>query len=1202
MKTNQLKRFAQAARIRLLEDVKNRFLYWGIDQDGNVNSSVETTTGGYVFRGGVYNDESVPKKWDNLLNAVKHHTPNDTIEEASYIWFNRLMAIMILEKNGYDDPALAYAENGIDPVLLQNAKRGDIPQMDEQAKRQLKEYITNSQDDEALSLLLIHYCKNHMLLNRLFGRIDDYTELLLPNNLLAKDGIIELINNDEFITDADYQEVELIGWLYQFYIADKKDDVFASFKKKQKARAEDIPAATQIFTPKWIVKYLVENTAGRIWLDKHPESPIRDTMKYLVEPEDAESSDSIIDDVEALKVLDPAVGSGHFLVVAFDLLMQMYLESGYSKSNAVESIISNNLYGLDLCKRAVGLANFAVLLKGASYSPDILTKQIKPHIYATPEPYNFSRQEINDFLGGNGHHYADELEDALTQMQQAQNIGSALVIDLSSSARDFIYDRLNEPNHDAIPLDEQMLLNVISPFLYPILMLTDTYPAVVANPPYMGSKSMNTDLKDYLGTHYPKSKSDLFAVFMEVLPNLTIKNGNFGIINLPSWMFLSTFEKIRDDYISNYFIMNMLHFGRGIFGIDWGSVAFTVKKSICGDRTGEYFKLHERTFQHIKIEDIEKLFHYSYKNPDYKYDFKKYRDEDGTNEIPEDGTEKGLKIFYPSISQTNFSKIPGSPIAYWVSERVLRSFDEENLIGDIAQVKIGMGTGKNKIFVRDWWEVNHPHIDFTLKNVNELNNSNGRYFPYNKGGDYRLWYGNLQQVVWFDSTGRNYMNTMSGHRENGGWNYYFKQGLTWSFISSSKFGVRFLPDGFTFDVAGSMLFIDENEIKYVLGFLSSVVCFYILPVLNPTLNFQAGNIKSLPIKPNANWHGGVKKIVDSNISISSIDWDSRETSWDFERLPLLNNSSSLPASYSNWEEKVTEDFFNLHENEEELNRIFIDIYVLQDELTPDVALKDITILQEELDRGELESRNGELLTKKTGLPIKKDVVIKQLLSYATGCFMGRYRLDKSGLNIAHPKPTEDELSGYDYNNHAFEIDDDAIIPTMGSDSPFHDDIVARTKEFIQMVWGDESLTENLNFINEALGENIEKYLTKKFWTDHKKTYKKKPIYWEFASPKGAFKAIVYMHRMNRFTVQKIRQDYLFKQMNWFEKQIEHTTQNESSLSSKELKTLDNYRKDLIECREYDLILKDMSDRQIDFDLDDGVTENYKLFEGVVSKI
>jgi len=1169
MNTNQLKKFAQAARIRLLEDVKNRFLYWGIDQGGNVNSSVETTTGGYVFRGGVYNDESVPKKWDNLLNAVKHHTLNDTIEEASYIWFNRLMAIMILEKNGYDDPVISYADNGIDPVLLQNAKRGDIPQMDEQAKRQLQEYITNSQDDEALSLLLIHYCKNHKLLNRLFGRIDDYTELLLPNNLLAKDGIIELINNEEYISDDDYKEVELIGWLYQFYIADKKDDVFASFKKKQKARAEDIPAATQIFTPKWIVKYLVENTAGRIWLDKHKESPIRDTMKYLVEPEDAKSSDPIIDDVEELKVLDPAVGSGHFLVVAFDLLMQMYLESGYSKSNAVESIITHNLYGLDLCKRAVGLANFAILLKGASYSPDILTKQIKPHIYAMPEPYDFSRQQINDFLGGNGHHYADELEDALTQMQQAQNIGSALVINLSSSARDFISERLNDLTHDTIPLDEQMLLNVISPFLYPILMLTDTYPAVVANPPYMGSKNMNADLKLYINNHYPISKSDLFAVFMEVCTNRNPKKGLMGMVNQHSWMFLSSFEKLRENILDNFTISNMLHLGPRLFeelsGEVVQSTAFVLKNDTSKDFKGDYYRLVDYKSSRGKEEQFEQRNHH-----------------------------------FNHLSQTNFSKIPGSPIAYWVSDKFTELFSVKS-VGENYRITAGIRTSADAVFLRFWHEVSLLKREKSIDGFEKLGISTKKWFAFNKGGTFKKWFGNLEHVIDFENNAHN-LKTKAHDCRLRDPVIYFKEAITWSRISSGSIGFRLCEQGSLAGDASPIWMVNsENERYLIMGFLNTKIVKFLLSFINPTLTFQVRDVSLIPFDINLASHH-IVSIVKTNIKISKIDWDSRETSWDFEESPLLNNSSSLPASYTNWEEKVTKDFFKLHENEEELNRIFIDIYGLQDELTPDVALKDITILKEELDRGELKSRNGELLSAKTGLPIKKDVVIKQLLSYATGCFMGRYRLDKPGLNIAHPGPTEEELGAYSYHDHTFEIDDDGIIPTMGSDSPFSDDIVARSKEFIQMVWGDESLTENLNFINEALGENIEKYLTKKFWADHKKTYKKKPIYWEFSSSNGAFKVIAYMHRMNRFTLQKIRQNYLFKQINWLEKQIEHLTQNESSLSSKELKTLDNYRKDLIECREYDLILKDMSDRQIDFELDDGVTENYKLFEGVVSKI
>jgi hypothetical protein len=1201
MNTNQLKKFAKQARIRLLEDVKNRFLYWGLDKAGNVQNKVETISGGYMFRGDVFNDESVPAKWNNLLAAVEHHTANDIIEEASYIWFNRLMAIKILEKNGYDSPILSFSDDQHDPVILQNAKRGNTPRMNDIDKRQLNEYLTQSKDDEALSLLLIHYCRNHKLLNKLFGQIDDYSELLLPNNLLAEEGIISQINSNEFITEEDYKEVELIGWLYQFYISDKKDDVFAGFKKKKKARAEDIPAATQIFTPKWIVKYLVENTVGRIWLDKNPESKIRNSMKYLVESENAEPCIPIISDVTELKALDPAVGSAHFLVVAFDLLMQMYKEEGYTNRYAVEAIITHNLYGLDICKRAVGLANFAVLLKAASYYPDILSKEFTPHIVAMPEPHEFNLQQIYDFLGEDGKQYAAELQKALSIMQQAQNIGSALIIDLSANARKFIEQRLGAfiEKQNQLEYFEEVLLNTFKPFLQPILMLTDLYPAVVANPPYMGSKNMNADLSNYVKKHYPKSKSDLFAVFMEVLPNLTIQNGNFGIINLPSWLFLSSFEKIRDDYVSNYFIMNMLHFGRGVFGIDWGSVAFTVQKSDCGKRTGKYFKLHERTFQHIHLEDIEKLFHYSYKNPDFKYDFKQYRDEDGVNEIPENGIESGQRIFYPLIPQTNFTKIPGSPIAYWVSEKIIEMFVNNESLKNKVDINVGLQTGNNNKFIRYWHEVNNHKIGFNFNNNLQAKNSLLKWFPFNKGGENIKWFGCLSFLINWNDDGKDVRKSKGSVIRNQ--EKFFMESISCSAISSSINSYRFYPNGAIFDINFRSIFIKEKGIKlFLLGLLNSKVVSFIFSILSPTMALNISDLENMPLIIKKKDY--IIDMTDKNITISKSDWNSRETSWDFKQLPLINNSSTLIESYNMWKEEVTTDFFQLHANEEELNSIFIDIYGLQYELAPEVALKDITILQEELDRKQLEIRNDELRMTKSGLPIKKDVVIKQLLYYAVGCFMGRYRLDNPGLNIAHPNPTTEELAPYQYNDQSFEIDDDGIIPIMGSDSPFSDDIFRRVKTFVEIVWGEETLTENLNFINAALGSELEKYLTTKFWDDHKKTYKKKPIYWQFSSPKGAFKVLTYMHRMNRFTVQKVRTNYLFKQLNYLDQQIGTLEANEASLSNQESRQLDKLRSDLRECRDYDLLLKDFSDKQIEFDLDDGVTENYKLFDGVVKKI
>jgi len=1170
MNTNQLKKFAKQARIRLINDVTRRYLFWGLDKDGDVKHSVEPTSGGFIFRSNVYNDGTIPKKWNNLLNAVKHHTPKDIIEEASYTWFNRLIAIKILEKNGYDAPAIGYAENRIDPVLLQNAKRGNTPRIDEQTKRQLQEYITESKDDEALSLLLIHYCRNHKLLNRLFGQIDDYTELLLPNNLLAKDGIISLINRDEFITDDDYKQVELIGWLYQFYISDKKDDVFAGFKKKKKARAEDIPAATQIFTPKWIVKYLVENTVGRIWLDKHPESPIREMMKYLVEPESPEPSEPIIDNVTELKVLDPAVGSGHFLVVAFDLLMQVCKEEGYTNRYAVESIITHNLYGLDICKRAVGLANFAVLLKGASYYPDILNKDVVHHIAAMPEQYDFSLQQITDFLGENGRRYTGELQTALEAMQMAQNIGSALVIDLTDGARDFIAKRLNEFTEKQklgeLDLIEIGLLNTLKTFLQPILMLTDTYTAVVANPPYMGSKNTNAELSDYLKTNYPKSKLDLFAVFMEVCTNRSPKSGFMGMINQHSWMFLSSYEKLREEVLDNFTITNMLHLGPRLFeelsGEIVQSTAFALKKESNAEFKGDYYRLVDYKSSRGKEEQFEQRNHH-----------------------------------FNHLSQNNFSKIPGSPIAYWVSESVIKVF-ENKLFYDYSVSDGQNKTGKNKKYLRLHWEVNHNKIIY---------GKDYKWIFYAKGGYFRKWYGNTEHIIDWSAESRTFYRRDHIARLIPEY-MWFRKGISWSLISSGEnVGFRILKENSTFDVTGSSIFFNEINIKYFdyfLGFLNTKIVSNLFKISNPTVSLQVKDIRSLPIifPESQEVKQKVNNIASQNINISKYDWDSHETSWDFEQLPLLNNSSSLHESYTQWEKKATADLYQLHKNEEELNRIFIDIYGLQDELTPSVPLKDITILQEELDRTELQIKNEELRIKKSELPIKRDVVIKQLLSYSVGCFMGRYRLDKPGLNIAHPNPTEEELSAYSYNNRHFEIDDDGIIPTMGGESPFSDDIVFRVKEFIQMVWGEDTLTENLNFINECLGEDLEKYLTKKFWNDHKKRYKKRPIYWQFASPMSAFKVIVYMHRMNRFTVQKIRQNYLFKQVNWLEREISQLAENEALLASKESKRLDKLRKNLIECREYDLLLKDVSDKQIEFDLDDGVTENYKLFDGVVSMI
>jgi len=1171
MNTNHLKKFAQAARKLLMEDVSKRLLYWGIGGDGEVVDELTRTSGGYIFRGDVYNDQSIPDKWNALVSAIKQHSLEDVIEEAAYTWFNRIIAIKILEKNGYDPEVLAYVSEELsDPVLLQNAKKGILPSTDSAIVADLKEAVLISNDEELFSQLLIHHCKSHHLLNNIFGHINDYTELLIPQTLLSKGGLLELINSEESISSEDYGEVELIGWLYQFYISDKKDEVFAGFKKKKKARAEDIPAATQIFTPKWIVKYLVENTVGRIWLDLHPESPIRETMKYLVEPENPIQDDPIIQDVKELKVLDPAVGSGHFLVVAFDLLMQMYQEEGYTKRKAVQSIIANNLFGLDICPRAVGLANFAILLKVAEHNADILATDLRPNIHAMPEPFDFQRKQIQDFLGEGSDEDIDEVHSAVKLLKRGQNIGSALILKLSVSARSRVLEALSKIAI-VVDLDSQMNINRLVQYLQITNILTDHYPAVVANPPYMGQRNMNGELKQYVTESYPLSKNDLMTVFLTAGRALTVQRGRIGFLTLHSWMFTSTYSALREDLIENNDIESLLHIGRGLFGSDSGTAAFCIKVS-------KYYgsiRLYKKLF--IKEVNVDQI------------SVKKERFFD---------SNFGVYL----VNQRNFARIPGYSIAYWLGPKMLAMFDLPSA-GDHIDARVGLLTSDNKRFLRMWYEVSMTRCGFNLTRE-QAQNSERKWFPYNKGGKFRKWYGNQEYLINWQNDGEEIIKTVLNKypylkgsttlviKE---FNPYFQESVSWTDLSWTVSG-RYYPKGSLFDIAGhSTFYSSDDELLGTLAYINTAFTDSIAKVINSTFHFQVGDFKKIPY-PQKFIDEADKSLIQECVEITTSDWDSNEMSWDFKRSPILNGYNSLPEDYAKWRVTTKKYTDILLRNELQLNELFNSIYELEEELNPEIPLDKITL------NCNPHYRYAEKQTSNEYELLLKCDIIREVISYAFGCFMGRYRLDKPGLNIAHPNPSTQSLVSYIYNDRSIEIDDDAIIPMMGAGSPFSDDIVQRVQQFVLMVWGEESYTENLNFINEALGEDLEKFLTKKFWDFHKKMYKKRPIYWQFASPGGAFKVLTYMHRMNRFTVQVIRKNYLFKQMNWLEREMAPLAENEATLHTKESKRLDKLRKDLIECREYDLLLKDMADRQIEFDLDDGVVENYKLFEGVVSKI
>lgn len=1362
MNTNNIKSFAQQARLLLLEGVRQRLMYWGFDAKGNNSETLETTHGGYIFRGEIHTDSTVPEKWNALRKRLTDkQSVNDVIEEAAYTWFNRLMAIKILEENQYLDPTLQFAEGVHTPMLVQNAKQGNHTITSTTNRNLLIDLLKENQEEQAFALLITNLCNKNRLLHDVFGRINDYTELLLPQNILQKDGLIDLINNGH-IEKENYQEVELIGWLYQFYISDKKAEVSAGFKKNIKARAEDIPAATQFFTPKWIVKYMVENTVGKIYLDYETDSDLRSKMKYLVEQgvddrdQGLESSDSpltphplpLINDITELTLLDPACGSGHILVTGFELLFEMYLEVGYTARNAVNNILEHNLFGLDIDDRAMQLARFAVLLKGAellkgngsgsSISREFMTNpSLIPHVYSFPEKQSFESEELQSFLGADGQQYSAELRDALTLLNQGKNIGSALKIDLSDEAVNCLEKQYNDwqqkQQTSALDIQELDIWNRLQPMLDVLIVLAKKYSAVVANPPYMGPRAMNNELKTHIDKNYPLTKSDLFAVFIEVCLQLTKDIGLMSMINQESWLFNYSYRFIRKNLSQDKKIESLLHLGTRAFdevsGEKVRSVAFVIanKKP---KSSGTYFRL-----------------------TDYNTTIKKKT------------AFLSRKNIYKNVDQSRFKEIEGTPYAYWISSKVLSLFKNYNSLDKYSSPRKGNSTSDNKRFLRLWYEVDFNNCALNYSSITQALESAKKWIPYNKGGGQKKWYGYNDYLIDWTDNGKPIREIPTAVVTNE--KYYMKPGLTWSAISGKTFGLRYFNKGFIFDNNGCCLFDLENNKNYIAGLLNSKVFFYIIGQLNPALAFHPGDVKKFPVILE-------KKSIDTiaNYYISKKDWDSRETSWDFEQSPLINQSSSLKDSYKQWEKDVTNDFFQLHANEEELNRIFIDIYGLQDELTPEVALKDITILQDELDRkalDELEPIFREQGKEAVSLPIDKAEIISQFISYAIGVFMGRYRLDKPGLNIAHPNPTEEETKEYlvirdkglgataqelilnyirneypefsrsvglaksdelnsrsvsynsnisergdvwaessieeggsiypeqhsrgtstrdqrvsslsensegfssrsrdtignsssaklsstrqdettdDANNRniknaewvkqqaeslmqelgireqglvsehsltpnpsfltSIKIDEDGIIPLMGRDCAFPDDALNRTTDLVNAVWGEGSLTENINFIHNALGMDLHSWLTERFWNYHisGKMYKKKPIYWLFSSnarrpQNAAFKVLVYMHRMDRYTISKIQRNYLYPHQEYISGKIERLVANEANLSREDLKLLELLRKWEIECRDYNEVLKELAYKEIEFDLDDGVTQNYKLFEGAVAII
>ena len=1199
MDTNKLKRFATEARNKIRQGVVKKLLALGFNEEGEPSAFPQQLQGATLYRG-QQREEEFYNQWLSLYEAIQHHGVKQVYEEVAYTWFNRLVAIRILQKNGFIDRVLTFDNPEIRvPHIVSEARQGRFPEMDTAMRLRLRGIISDpSKTYEQFALLITAFCQDSRILSTCFGAINDYTSLLLPDDILDADGFVDMLNRADYISDEDYRTTELLGWLYQFYISERKDNVFASFKKGHKAEAEDIAPATQIFTPNWIVKYMVQNTLGRIWLDNNPGDSLEDKMQYLV-PKAEDSNENSIYRYEALediKVIDPACGSGHILLEAFDLLYDMYLSEFYSREEAITCIFTKNLVGIDLDTRAKQLATFALLLKACQRDKSFLDVSVSPRVLNMPVCDSYTLKEtLGHFLCAYQMGWNDagneELAQAFGLMKDADSLGSIMRFDISGKTRQLLVEAV--ASYDAEPKFEKAFKPLVDGFRL-ILALTDKYTCVIANPPYMGSGNMNEVLSKYVKDNYAEGKADLFSVFMLLAAERLADNGKYGMINMQSWMFLSSFENLRTHLLSSLTIDSMLHLGPRTFDELSGEVvqntAFVVSRH---NPTEEASSTYYRLVDGKNCTDKEHLF-LSYIH----------------------GNEDGNRIYYPNVEQKNFEKIPGCPIGYWVSPKQVNLFERKK-IGEVLTTREGMAPADNNKFLRLWYEVNFNKVALDKIGGN-------KWFPYIKGGTYRKWSGNYEFVVNWENNGydiKHNIDKITGrirsHNYNG--KYAFQESISWTVISFGKTALRYTPKGFLWDSAGASGFSNQHLI-YSLGLINSVVGCNFLRVLSPSTKLNVGEVINIPLITSKKEE--IEDLCQCNISLSKLDWDSHETSWDFQRNPLWGQQldtilfemqergvmpedatiddigpfhlpdlmQPLEILVENYKEEWEDHFMQLHDNEEELNRQFISIYGLEDELTPNVPLDEITILQQ-----------GEITIADNKMQWHDDVIIKQFISYAIGCMMGRYSIDKPGLILANQG---DGVAQYNQivPNSRFAIDDDGILPLMDDNSPFSDNAASRLAAFVKTAFGADHLTENLNFMEQALGKSLNEYLQKDFWKDHKRMYQSRPIYWLFASKKGAFRALVYMHRMDAYTVGKVRNQYLLPYIEWLKQRIDELMARQAELSAQERKQLKDYGKSLDECREYDVRLHEVANQQISINLDDGVVVNYAKYGDVLQKL
>lgn len=1135
MNKNAIQKYAIWARNELIEQVKQRAYQYGISEKGYGNENA-TVIAGHVLSA----DEK--RQRSSFVDEIKKSGYKQAVEEVAYTWFNRFVALRYMEVNDFlpthvrvfTDPS-----GNFNPEILTNVLHLDIPGLD---KAKVSELLNANATEELYRYLLLTQCNAlYELLPEMFERMGAYTEMLLPNNILKPESVIGRLVKD--IPEEDFLDaVQIIGWLYQYYNTEPKQAVFDGLKKNVKITKENIPAATQLFTPDWIVRYMVENSLGRIFVGSRiqglgiilteteriaKEKEIADSFgwKYYI-PEAEQTSEvraqllpnpySLIP-IEDLKILDPCMGSGHILVYAFDVLMQIYTSEGYSERDAAKLILEKNLYGLEIDRRAYQLAYFALMMKARQYNRRILTLGVRPQVF---EPTG----------------YVDGME-----------YGSLVRVDKLESMPE-------TPKEQQLTLFDDSYEKKLNVWNFRRL-LAQKYDVVVTNPPYRGIADVNVKLSDFVKKNYPDSKSDLFAVFIEKCGELLKPSGYQAMITQHAWMFLSSYEKLRGKLLVRN-IVNMAHLGARAFEEIGGEVVQTTAFVMSAGKAQGYMGTYARLV-----------------------DF-------GSQNEKEIAFLSGK--YYHTVAADNFAKIPGSPVAYWVGIKSLNAFDNCAFLGDLEEVRGGLTTGDNNRFLRYWFEVNLDCISFNTSTIEETEVTKSTWYPISKGGNFRKWYGNMEYVVNWGNNGADIKfwvthnpkdpNTTHWSRRLFNIDCYFKKIITWSGISSGEPSMR-VADKAIFG-SGAKALLPMGNFEYYLAFLNSIVALNYLSAISPTLNYESGHIASLPIIKSNN--GEIEVLTKNNISLSRSDWDAFETSWDFTRHPLICGERTVQATYTKWEREVEERFNNLKANEEELNRIFIDIYSLSDELTPEVEDKDVTVRRADLGRE-----------------------VRSLISYAVGCMFGRYSLDREGLAFAGG---EWDAGKY----RTYPADKDNILPIC-DDEYFDDDIVGRFVEFVKIVYGADTLEENLKFIADALGgkgmprEVIRNYFLNDFYKDHLKIYQKRPIYWLFDSgKKNGFKALIYMHRYSRDLLAKLRTDYVHEQQERYRTQLSHIAAALNTATGAErarlLKQQDKLSEQMLEIGAYEEKVHHLADQNITIDLDDGVKKNYEIFADVLAKL